>query len=332
MNPMNRSSRKETLMHTWIRPMAWGCALLAMASGCATTKTYEPRQSQTPPANHRRLIKPVVAVTEFENRASFSGQWNLGQGFADVLGTELLDTKRVVVLERRNLGDVVGEIARQGTELFRSEGRVNRGQLRNARYLLRGVITDFTVTGDASGWFAGRTVRGWLGGTAARVAINIKASDVETGEIVGSVRASGTARSNFFQASVSYKDLNFGGDAFFRTPLGSATEKAIRRAVKELLRTLPDEYWQPHVAEVTDDGLIINGGSNVDLAVGDEFLARETGKPVRDPITGDVIETLPGSVTGHVRVTEVRSNSSRALLLSGTARKGMRLEPAPKPH
>ncbi len=317
-------------MLTWIRPMAWGCALLGCASGCATPKTYEPRQSQTPPANHRRLIKPVVAVTEFENRASFSGQWNLGQGFADVLGTELLDTRRVVVLERRNLGDVVGEIARQGTELFRSEGRVNRGQLRNARYLFRGVITDFTVTGDTSGWFAGRTVSGWLGGTAARVAINIKASDVETGEIVGSVRASGTARSSFFQAAVSYKDLNFGGDAFFRTPLGSATEKAIRRAVKQLLRTLPQEYWQPHVAETTEEGLILNGGANVDLAAGDEFLARQAGKPVRDPITGDVIETLPGAVTGRVRVTEVRSNSSRALLISGSASKGMRLEPVPK--
>lgn len=313
----------------WTR-IAAGCALLCVAAGCATTRTYEPRQSEIPPAVHRRLIKPVVAVTEFENRASFSGQWNLGHGFADVLSTELLNTRRFVVLERRNLGDIVGEIARQGSDLFRSEGRVDRGRLRNAQYLLRGVITDFTVTGDTSGWFAGPTARAWFGGSAARVAINVKVSDVETGEIIGSVRTHATARSNFLRAAAKYKDLSFGGDAFFRTPLGTATERAIQRAVRQIMKDIPEEYWRPYVAETVENGLIINGGANVDLAVGDEFLAREPGKAVRDPITGDVIEILPGAVTGRVRVTEVRSNASRAALVSGTARKGMRLEAAPK--
>ncbi len=299
--------------------------LLAM-TGCATTRTYEPRQPQTPPASNRRVIKPVVAVTEFENRASFSGQWNLGHGFADVLSTELLDTRRFVVLERRNIGDIVGEIARQGSELFRSEGRADRGRLRNAQYLLRGVITDFTVTGDHGGWFSGPKARAWFGGSAARVAINVKVSDVETGEIIGSVQTHATARSTFLRAAANYKDLSFGGDAFFRTPLGTATERAIEQAVRKLMKTIPREYWRPYVAETLDNGVVINGGANVDLSVGDEFLAREAGRPVRDPITGDVIEMLPGAVTGRVRITEVRSNASRASILSGTARKGMRLE------
>lgn len=305
----------------WI-PVA--CAVLGWG-GCAT-QTYEPRVAPRAPDGHRRVIKPVVAVTDFENRASFSGQWNLGSGFADVLSTELLKTKRVVVLERRNLGDVVSEIARQGTELFRPEGRVDRGQLRNARYLLRGVVTDFTVTGDASGWFGGSTVRSWFGGSSARVSLNIKVSAVETGEIIGSVRTEDNAHSGFFGAGANYKKLSFGGDAFFRTPLGEATEGAIRRAVKQLMETIPTEYWTPQVAEILDGAPVINGGENVELQVGEEFVAREPPRTIRDPITGDVIEALPGKVLGRIRVTEVRPSSATAEILEGTVRKNSTLE------
>jgi curli biogenesis system outer membrane secretion channel CsgG len=273
------------------------------------------------------MIKPIVAVTEFENRANFSGQWNLGMGFADVLSSELIETRRVVVLERRNLGDVVSEIARQGSDLFRREGRVDRGRLRNARYLLRGVITDFTVTGDVSGWFRSGGSGGWLGGSSARVSLSIKISDVETGEILDAVRTDASARSGFFGGSVDYRGLNFGGDAFFRTPLGRATEVAIVRAVKQVLKAVPSEYWTPCVAEIVDGAAVINGGENVEMEKGTEWVAREPGRPIHDPITGDVIETLPGRETGRVRVTEVRAATSWAAIVAGTVRPGSRLEP-----
>ena len=69
-------------------------------------------------------IKPIVAVTTFRNEAGFSGQWELGRGVPDLLVAELLQTKRVVVVDRQNLPEVVGEITRQGNDLFRKEDGV----------------------------------------------------------------------------------------------------------------------------------------------------------------------------------------------------------------
>jgi curli biogenesis system outer membrane secretion channel CsgG len=314
------------------RAAATALAAASLTTACLSTRTLETRVRAEPPASHRRVIKPVLAVTEFENRASFSGQWNLGHGFADVLSTELINTRRVVVLERRNLGDVLGEIQRQGSELFRPEGRAERGRLRNAQFLLRGVITDFTVSGDVSGWFRTPSVRGRLGGSSARVALNIKVSDVESGEILGSVRTEASARSGFFGAATDYRNVSFGGDAFFRTPLGIATERAIRKAVDQLLRTLPTEYWSPRVADFDGELAVLNGGGNVGMAAGEEFIVRDPARPVRDPLTGEVIEWIPGPVTGRVRVTEVLPASARAQMLTGTARRGSVLELAERPR
>ena len=64
----------------------------------------------------------------------------------------------------------MGEIARQGQDLFRPEGRVERGRLMNAQYLIRGAVTDFTVVGDMSGWF-GVENKGSLRGRSQRARV-----------------------------------------------------------------------------------------------------------------------------------------------------------------
>ncbi len=292
--------------------------LLAAAGGCATPR-YETRVPRTrPPHLEARIIRPVVAATEFENQASFAGQWKLGGGMADLLVTELIDTDRVIVLERKNLDDMLGELMRQGKDLFRREGRAEYGRLKNARYVLRGVITDFTVSGDASGWFGTSRARGWLGGSSARVSLNVKIADVESGEVLDSVRADGTARSGFFGAAVDYKNLSFGGDAFFQTPLGRATEAAIREAVASVLDSLPVEYWTPRIADVVDGMIVLNGGANVGLVAGTEFTVREPPRIVTDPLTGDPIDEIPGRVTGKIRVTDIRPASAYAVPVTGT--------------
>ena len=325
MNPALRSIRRSIAMTLVALP-------LSMAGGCGTLP-YDTRVPRERPANlEARLIRPVVAVTEFENQTAFAGQWKLGGGMADLLVTDLLATDRVIVLERKNLDDMLGELMRQGKDLFRREGRAEYGRLKNARYVLRGVITDFTVSGDASGWFGVSTVRGWLGGSAARVSLNIKIADVETGEILGSVRADGTAHSGFFGASVDYKRMSFGGDAFFQTPLGRATEAAIHEAVGRVLDQLPVDYWTPRIADVVDGAIVVNGGANVGLAAGTEFVVRDTPHVVTDPLTGDPIDEIPGRVLGRIRVTDIRPAASYAIPVEGRDfRRGSVLEAVGRP-
>jgi curli biogenesis system outer membrane secretion channel CsgG len=263
---------------------------------------------------------------EFENRANFHGKWKLGTGMADVLTTRLLETDRFTVLERQNLDDVIGEIIRQGKQLFRDEGKVARGRLKNARYLVRGVITDFSVTGDVSGWFGTRGAKVSARSQRARVALNVRVSDVETGEIVASVTAEKSASSGWFGGSVDYRQLAFGGDAFFQTPLGHATEIAIAIAVRDIMRELPIEYWEPRVAEAGPDRVVVNGGENVRVREGDVFLVRESGRQITDPVTGNVIEDVPGNVVGRVEIREVNEMSAHGVLLEGTAARGQHLE------
>ena len=303
--------------------------LATLGVACQTTRTYDPRRRTAAPARNVRLMKPTVAVMDFDNQSGFAGQWSLGGGMADMLITQLMKTERVVVLERRHLEDVVGEIARQGQELFRREGRVGVGRLKNARYMVRGVVTDFTVTGDTSGWFGAKDRGGWFGGSTAKVSLNLRVSDVETGEILASVRADGTAGSRFFGGAVDYKRVSFGGDAFFRTPLGKATESAMRRAVDEILHILPAEYWEPRIAEIVNGQAVVNGGENVGLRAGMEFIVRGEGKTITDPITGDAIERIAGPVLGLIRVVNVRSTASYADILQGQdLQRGALLEPA----
>ena len=296
---------------------------LFITAGCRTPGTGA---GHTSPYRSNRVMKPVMAVADFENLANAQGQWNLGKGMADVLVTQLLDTDRVIVLERKDLKDVLNEIVLQGGDLFRKEGKVDRGRLKNAKYLVRGSVTDFTETNENSGWFGISWLRIFGRGSQARVAINIKVSDVESGEIVSSVKAAKTVSAGGVGAEGRYKNMTFGGDAFFRTPLGKATESAIRSALRQILRELPTNYWQPRVAEFTGDAVVINGGKNVRVRVGDKFIVRESPRDITDPATGNVIETVPGRVVGRIEITKINDASAYAVVTEGVARRGDFLE------
>ncbi len=274
-------------------------------------------------------IKPVVIISDFENRASFSGQWNLGSGMADMLVTEMMKTGEVVVLDRRHLGDILQELSRQRRADSREEGRARSGRLRNAQFLVRGTVTDFTVSGDVSGWFAVPEARGRFGGSTARVEVHLSISDVETGEIVGSVKGVGRASKGFLGAAVDYPKIAFGGQAFLKTPLGVATREAIVRAMEQVLGAIPVERWEARVAEVEGRMVVVNGGANVGLQVGREFIIRQKGRDVTDPTTGDIIDRIPGPVTGRLKVYEVKDSASYAHMLEGGAARGDYLEPVP---
>ena len=275
----------------------------------------------------RLIFKPIVAVTEFDNRAGFQGQWKLGEGMAELLTASLLDKDKLVVLERRRIGDVVDELDRQGQALFRKEGRVERGRLMNAQYLIRGVVTDFTVTQETSGWIRWASFGLFGGGSKARVALNVYVVDVGSGKVVSSVKTAGTATSGGGGGRVDYKDVSFGGDSFFRTPLGRATEEAIDEAVDAILEVLPGRPWEPLVADVQGRQVILNGGQNVHLQPGAQFLVREAAREVTDPATGNVIEQIAGRVLGRVQVDNVLETSAHGVLLEGAAQRGDRLEP-----
>ncbi|MEI6516611.1 MAG: CsgG/HfaB family protein, partial [bacterium] len=113
----------------------------ALLSGC--NMTFLDSIPALPEDQHA----PVVAVTSFENRAGSEGQWKLGDGMADLLVSELVRSRNFVVVERQHFERITSELQRQQSSFFRHEGKTPVGNMKNAQYLIRGVVNDFSQTG-----------------------------------------------------------------------------------------------------------------------------------------------------------------------------------------
>lgn len=283
---------------------------LILFSGCATWESL-------PVPLPKEAVRPVVAVSSFENRSGFPGEWQLGGGMADLLVSELVLSKNFEVVERQHLETVVGELQRQKNEMFRPEGRLESGRLKNAQYLIRGVINDFSQVGG--GAFAVTIRRLLFGGKGcnARVSLTLTIVDIETGVIVSSVQCKGTSRAREAYVEGSYKGVAFGGDAFFKTPLGQATRDAIRQGLKGIIREMPRRHWKPVIASVADGRIILNGGRDRGFREGRQYVVREAAQPVTDPTTGDLLTLLPGKEVGAIKVVKVEEEIAYAEAVKG---------------
>ncbi|NQT93117.1 MAG: hypothetical protein HQ559_10180, partial [Lentisphaerae bacterium] len=209
---------------------------------------------------------------------------------------------------------------------FRQEGKVDGGRLKNAHFLIRGVVSDFSQIGGGSFFAFVRNLFIRSMGNRARVAMTLTVVNVESGEIVGSARCSGMTYTSRAFLKSRYKNVDFGGDTFMRTPLGTATTKAIRRGVRGVVKTVPITYWQPMIADVMGTRIVLNGGKDRGITVGREFGVRGEGRTVTDPATGDVLSVIPGPALGHVRVTQVLDKISYAEIVRGRGlQRGQRL-------
>ena len=309
------SCRKTTFI------VALAAAAVMLLQGCRTLEGL-------PPPLAKEAIRPVVAVSSFENRSGFTGEWQIGSGMADLLVSELVMSQNFTVVERQHLDQVVGEISRQRNDMFRPEGKVDSGKLKNAQYFIRGVINDFSqVGGGALSVMLSRILFGGRGYNA-RVALTMTIIDVESGEIVNSVQCAGTSRAREAYASGSYKGVAFGGDAFFKTPLGVATRDAIRQGLCGIVDSMPRRAWKPMVADLEGNRVLLNGGSDRGYREGQVYVVREAARRVTDPATGDVLTWLPGPEVGRLKVVRVEAAISYAEPLAGSGfRRGQCLSP-----
>jgi len=287
-------------------------AAVTFCGGCASTmiKSFS--------ALPEELHAPVVAVTSFENRSGFAGQWQLGSGMADLLVPELIASRGFTVVERQHFEGLIDELQRQQSKFFRNEGKTPIGRMKNAQYLIRGVINDFSQTSGGSLSVAFRSLFFLGRGHNARVALTLTIVDIETGQILASVQSTGLVRTREAYVETDYKGVSFGGDIFFATPLGKATARAIRGGVRQIQREMPENPWRPMISAIKNGVVILNGGKDRNFREDTVYIVRLPSEPVTDPATGDILTFLPGARLGTLRVTRVDDKVAYAQVLQGS--------------
>jgi curli biogenesis system outer membrane secretion channel CsgG len=297
---------------------------MVFMAGCAMHDGVRPL-----PREVRDLNIPTIAILDFENKAHFPYRWNLGQGIRDRLVDELVNSQRYTVLNRADIHDVMRELEMQNSSRFRKEGRLDKGRLKNVKYLIKGAVTDFShVEGGGIRGFAGKIGIG-AGGQRAVVSVTLYVTEVETGEVVVSRSFSGDAWAGGLDVSAAYKGVNFGASSFYRTPLGEATTEVIKKCLDSISKAIAQDKWYPGVVKVAGDKLIFSGGVDRGIKVGSIWAAHEAGEILIDPRTGDELGRLPGKDMGRVEVVEVEGRFSHARIIEGEFAVGQTLKMIP---
>ncbi|MFH1653191.1 MAG: CsgG/HfaB family protein [Pseudomonadota bacterium] len=268
--------------------------------------------------------KMRVAVSNFgatDRFASVYGGWNIGGGLAAQLVTELIKTNRVVVVERAILSKVLIEQELGESRLLTPMTKTPAGHLLGVDYLIVGEVTEFDEkqvgAGMAAG-FLGVKASGEI--SAAHVGMDIRLVDTRTGEILYSHRAQGKAWEKAIGAKVDYKIIDFGGDAFHKTPLGMATRRAIDNAVEFILgiieKQVEDFSWLGLVIEADNSNLYFNVGRGKNVYPGDRFKITTVQKVLTDPETNQVIGIVEKDL-GMAQAVQVERKYTKAKILGG---------------
>ena len=204
-------------------------------SGCATesSRTVEVQKVASYNTQYNGPRSPI-SVGKFDNRSSYmsgifsDGVDRLGNQSKTILVTDLQQTGRFNVLDRKNMAEIKEEAGIKG----------QAQTLKGANYVITGDVTEFgrKEVGDNQLW--GILVRGKQQIAYAKVSLNVV--NVQTSEVVYSSQGAG-------EYSLSNREIiGFGGTASYDSTLnGKVLDLAIREAVNNLVNGIESGAWRP---------------------------------------------------------------------------------------
>jgi len=262
--------------------------------------------------------KKRIAVTKFDNKTQgVWGNWNIGEGMAEMLTTELMKTGRFVVIERQALQDVVDEQKLGQSGLVQKETASKIGQILGAQIVIRGIVSEFEQ--NESGGGKGISLFGVSVGSKssnAHVAVDIRLIDTTTGQILYSHNAAGKAESSGLSIGVDVQGVGFASDDFKKTPIGQATRQAIHNAVKFIVDTMEKVPFSAKVIKSDAGKVYINAGSTMNINPGLKFNAFSVGEEIVDPDTGLKLGSEE-KLIGVIEVRDVKDKFSIGFPLPG---------------
>jgi curli biogenesis system outer membrane secretion channel CsgG len=258
--------------------------------------------------------KVRVAVMNFENNSTWAW-WgdNLGAAAADELATQLVQTGKYTVLERRELASILQEqnLGASGAVTGATAAKV--GRLLGVQLILTGSITAFSIKRTSIG------LRG-IGGSYSNAESKVDARlvNTETGEVMVVATGQGNKRmgGGYFRGVSAEQTFDQG-----------AAQEALRPAVEQVVAKLSEQTgalqsMTPAAPEgqivSTRAGLYyINRGQGAGIKVGQKFTVHHLVDEIKDAdgrLLDKVIEE-----TGVLEVTQVLSQSAVCKLVSGKA-------------
>lgn len=247
--------------------------------------------------------KPIVAIYQMDDLTN-SGQ---ADTFSTMIETSVAGSGKFRIVERERLNKLLNEQAKAKGGLVTTNQPDKIGGFEGADYLIYGTITAISVTKKSdlgssllSGALSGNRGGGNCSKAVVTMEADIKISDANSGEIRYVKRISEQQTS----ASVC------GGDK-----ANIDTGILLRAAADKIASGLVTSIYPIQIAAVQNDGIIILNYGEGTLKQDDYLSVYETGEPIIDPATGEIIaknETL----LGVIQVTDISGRISRAKAVS----------------
>jgi curli biogenesis system outer membrane secretion channel CsgG len=244
-----------------------------------------------------------------------------GNGMSDMLVTALIDTKRYVVLERKNLDDVDKELGLQKDAAVEKESTVAVGRLLGAQILVRGALTELSFRREQVGVGAGVTeaVTGGSARFTATATVDLKIIDVATAQILDSVKGEGKVTNKTNYIGFSSTEVGFGYASFDSSPVAKAIRGAINDAAKKIVARTTRVSWEARVASfnAADQLLYLNFGKDSNVAEGTILEVFRPGITIIDPQTREVIGREEDKVIGKCRIRTLMPKLAVAVITEG---------------
>ncbi len=261
-------------------------------------------------------LKKRIAVINFEDKAGYGH--HVGRGVSDMLVTSLVESGKFIVIERAELDEILKEQGLGQSGLVTPQSAAKVGQLLGIQRMITGSVTEFgSKKNKVGGGFGGFNLG--VSTTTARVTVDLRIVNVNTGEITMAKSAEGEDSSTGLD-NVGIEDIDFhNSSSWDNTQLGIASREAINECVEYIVEDMQGLPWEGKIIKASGTTIYMKPGSKGGVQPGMEFAVYRPGEELIDPDTGISLgseETKIGTIQYTADIGE--GKAGKALVKSGT--------------